>query len=283
MPILNKSTLLCGALIVLASVAAGCQQTPTSQTAASKSKKTNEFKADKMNTSVKTNEPVKKNCDVPPPALSPATTTNASGQVTNFTPSKIATSEQAIPKIWAEARKWSADAVLSYADGYLGQGGSFTPVDPKLRAHYANERGAMWAWSATFYSPSKNQRIILSYIDGETGGSLPADLGSDELKTYIGDKPTVYQDMSDMISSCRVYEIAQENGYDNKANYPLMLAADYRSQKKYPGRKTWILEERSRTDNNNGKEIMGKVIYSYLIDGQTGELLEKREGQVYQF
>lgn len=275
MPILNKSTLLYGGLILLAGVAAGCQKTPASQT--------NEFKADKTNKPVKMNEPVKKNCDVPPPTMSSPTTTNASGQIVSFTPSKIATSEQAIPKIWAEARKWSADAVLAYTDGYFGQGGSFTPVDSKLRSHYASERGAMWAWSATFYSPSKNQRIILSYIDGETGGSLPADLSADELKTFIGDKPTVYQDMSDMISSCRVYEIAQENGFDNKANYSLMLAADYRSHKKYPGRKTWVLEERSRTDNNSGKDIQGKVLYSYLIDGQTGELLEKRAGQVYQF
>lgn len=268
MPILNKSTLLCGALIVLASVAAGCQNAPTSQTATSKDNKTN--------------APVKKNCDVSPPTLASTTTTNASGQVVTFSPPyKIATSEQAIPKIWAEAKKWSADAKLSSTDGYYGQG-SFAMADPKTRAHYANERGALWAWSATFYSPSKKQRIILSYINGETGGSLPSDMSTDELKTFTG-KPSIYADMSDMISSCRVYEIAQENGYDNQANYSVILAADYRSSNKYPGRKTWVLEERSRTDNNNGKEMMGKVIYSYLIDGQTGELLEKRAGQVYQF
>ncbi|MFA6099974.1 MAG: hypothetical protein WC750_03800 [Patescibacteria group bacterium] len=275
MPILNKSTLLCGGLILLASMAAGCQKTPTSQT--------NEFKADKTNKPVKMNEPVKKNCDAPPPVLSSATTTNASGQVVSASRSKIATAEEAIPKIWAEARKWSADATLSSVDGYNGSGSSLTPLDPKLRSHTASERGAMWAWSATFYSPSKKQRIYLSHIDGQTGGSLPSDLSADEFKRYTSGKPSLYTDMSDMISSCRAYEIAQENGYDNKANYPIFLTDDYRSHTKYPGRKTWVLEEHSRTDNDNGKEIQGKVVATYLIDGQTGEFLEKREGRVYQF
>jgi len=258
-----------GALIVLATAAAGCQTAPTSNTTALKANKTN--------------APVKKNCDILPPTLASTTTTNASGQVITFPlPTKIATAEQAIPKIWAEARKWTADAKLSSIYGYSGQGISFTPPDPKLRAQYATERGAMWAWSATFYSPSKKQRIVLSYIDGETGGSLPSDLSDNEFKT-ISDKPSIYEDISDMISSCRVYEIAKENGYDDKADYSLISAADFRSRNKYPGRKTWVLEERSRTDNNNGKEITGKIIYTYLIDGLTGELLEKREGQVYQF
>ncbi|MDD5726825.1 MAG: hypothetical protein PHC53_05520 [Patescibacteria group bacterium] len=269
MPILNKSTLFFSALIVLASMAAGCQQTSTNQTATSKGNKTN--------------APIKKNCDLPPPTMSSATTTNASGQVVSASRSKIATAEEAIPKIWAEARKWSADATLSSVDGYYGQGTSLTPTDPKFRSHAASERGAVWAWSGTFYSPSKKQNIYLSYIDGQTGGSLPNNLSDDEFKTYTSGKPSIYADMSDMISSCRVYEIAQENGFDNKANYPIFLAVDYRSRTKYPGRKTWVLEERSRTDNDNGKEIQGKVIATYLIDGQTGELLEKREGRVYQF
>lgn len=140
----------------------------------------------------------------------------------------------------------------------------------------------MWAWSATFYSPSKNENVYLAYIDGEAGGSIPQQMDERTVEAYAGNTP-LYQDVSDMIDSCQAYEIAKQNGLDDISNYYIIMTGDNRSLMKYPGRKTWVVEEHSRTDNDNGKELSGKVRYTYLIDGITGEFLEKGEGRVYSF
>jgi len=267
MPILNKSILFCGALIVLASMAAGCQQTPTSQTATSKGNKTN--------------APVKKNCDMPPPAVSSPTSTNAGGKEYKYPTSKIYTSSQAIPQLWAKAREWAPDVKIR--GGYHGAGNSYTPTDIKGRAHYGAVRGAEWAWDATFYSPSKKQEVYLGYIDGQVGGSIPQAIQESTFKADEERPTSIYTNTDDMIDSCVVYELAKANGFDEKENYHIYMTGDTRTATKYPGRKTWIVEERSRTDTDDGKESLGKVVNTYLIDGQTGELLEKREGRVYQF
>jgi hypothetical protein len=226
--------------------------------------------------------PISKTCTIPPPAFSSTTSTNAVGAETRFSPTHISTSEAAIPKLWEKALEWASDARLT--NGYNGEGNYLMlNGDPKARTHYGEERGAVWAWSADFYSPSKKQRINVGFIDGETGGSLPSDVAADLLKSYE-QYPSLYTDVSDMISSCQAYEVAKANGLDDKADYYIIMTGDNRSTKKYPGRKTWVLEERSRTDNDNGKEPMGKIVMTYLIDGVTGEFLEKRpDGKVYSF
>ena len=86
-----------------------------------------------------------------------------------------------------------------------------------------------------------------------------------------------------MIDSCVAYESAKAAGFDEKANYFIYMTGDYRSAGKYPGRKTWAVEERSRTDTDGGKETLGKVMNTYLFDALTGELLEKVAGRTYSF
>lgn len=77
--------------------------------------------------------PVSKNCDVPPPSLSQATTTNASGQTINTKQDKIYTSRQAIPMLWAKAKEWAPDAKLAL--GFDGAGQSMMMQDAKYRLH----------------------------------------------------------------------------------------------------------------------------------------------------
>ena len=228
---------------------------------------------------------VSKACEIPPPTMSAPTTTIANGTVNNVPVSKIHTSEVAIPLLWAKAKEWTSDAIL--VSGYHGQGNSYTPTDPKFRSHFGNVRGALWAWSAHFYSPSKNEDVDLAYIDEEVGGSIPQTTNADTAKSYVAENSrqvmNTYADYASLISSCQVYEITRANGFDPIANYEIVFTGDSRSAHKYPGRATWILEERSRTDNDGGKEIMGKVVNTYLIDAHTGDLLEKQVDRVYSF
>jgi hypothetical protein len=86
-----------------------------------------------------------------------------------------------------------------------------------------------------------------------------------------------------MISSCQAYEVAKANGLNEKDNYYLIFTGDFRTSQKYPERKTWIVQELSRTDTDGGKSMLGKVVMNYAIDGVTGEFLEKKAGEVYEF
>jgi hypothetical protein len=133
----------------------------------------------------------------------------------------------------------------------------------------------MYSWSGTFYSPAKNQEVYLAYMEDEAGGSIPQTVKADRLESYK--KGSIYVDTSDMISSCVAYEIAKANGLDEMANYYLIKNGYYTPGQK----KTWIIWEMSRTDNDGGKEPMGKPINSYVIDAVTGELLKKAPGRVY--
>ncbi len=225
--------------------------------------------------------PVNKTCSVAPPAVSYPTSTNADGKENKAPVYKIATSRQAIPELWKEARKWAPDAKIRM--GYHGSGAAFTPTDPKGRAHYADLRGAEWAWSATFYSPSKKEEVYLAYIDGQTGGSIPQAVQEETFQEDEKRAASIYADYEDLIDSCVVYEQAKTQGFDEKANYPIYMTGDTRSATKYPGRKTWVLEERSRTDTDGGKEVLGKVMNTYLFDAVTGEYLEKVAGRTYSF
>ncbi|GEM_PF-2993813 len=224
---------------------------------------------------------IKKTCDIPPPALSAPTSTNAEGKEYKYPASKIFTSSQAIPKLWAEARKWAPDAKIR--GGYRGNGAAFTTTDPKDRAHYGSARGAEWAWSATFYSPSKKEEVYLAYIDEEAGGSIPQAVREETFQADEKSPPSIYAEHEDMLDSCVVYGLAKAAGFDDQANYHIYMTGDTRSASKYPGRKTWVVEERSRTDTDGGKEILGKVVNTYLFDAITGELLEKVAGRTYSF
>jgi len=271
-------------------LAAGCSGTSSSPTTAANpggwqgaavQKGGDDNAAPPSQNQAKTMPAIAKTCAVPPPAESAPTSTNAEGKVYPYPKSKIYTSSQAIPQLWAEARKWAPDAKIR--GGYHGAGNSFTPTDPKSRAHYGSVRGAVWAWDATFYSPSKKQEIFLAYIEGQAGGSIPQAVQD---STFTADEqrpPSIYTTADDMIDSCVVYELAKANGFDEKANYHIYMTGDNRSAAKYPNRKTWIVEERSRTDTDGGKEVMGKVVNTYLFDALTGELLEKFAGRKYSF
>jgi len=216
---------------------------------------------------------ISKTCEVPPAKMSGNKAVNASGKEIEVRPEPLYTSEVAIPKLEAAAKKWAQDArvVGTYSSGVQ----SFTPTDIKFRLHYGEDRGAMYSWSGTFYSPSKNQDVWLAYIEDDAGGSIPQTVKPDMLESY--NKGSIYVDTSDMISSCVAYEVAKANGLDEKANYYLIMNGHYAPGQK----KTWIIWEMSRTDNDNGKEPMGKPINSYVIDAVTGELLEKVPGRVY--
>lgn len=290
MKVIDKQTgglaAVCLTAVALVLLAAGCSSNapPTSQ-------KTNDNKP--AQTNVETGKPtsadnlkqpiaaVAKKCAVPPPELSAATATNAGRMEIKTKPVKIYTSSYAIGQLWVKAREWAPDAKIR--GGYHGAGTSFTPTDAAYRLHAGSVRGAEWAWTATFYSPSKKEDVYLGYIEGDAGGSIPQAV---QESTFRADeeKPTsIYTNYEDMIDSCVVYELAQANGFDEKENYHIYYTGDTRTATKYPGRKTWIVEERSRTDTDGGKESLGKVVNTYLFDAVTGELLGKFTGRTYTF
>jgi len=276
------------ALCFLAAGCSGSSSTPTTATnpggwqRAAVQKGGDNNAASLPQNQAKTMPAIAKTCATPPPAESASTSTNAEGKEYPYPKSKIYTSSQAIPQLWAEARKWAPDAKIR--GGYGGGGTSYTPADPKLRAHFAQARGAEWAWDATFYSSSKKQEMFIAYIDGQAGGSIAQAV---QESTFAADEKlplSIYTNADDMIDSCVVYELAKANGFDEKANYHIYLTDNAQSGiEKYRNRKTWKLEERSRTDTDGGKETMGTVVNSYLFDAVTGELLEKVAGRTYSF
>jgi hypothetical protein len=258
----KKSFTLFLMIVICVSLTACGQQSPTSS----------------INTSTttvkKSTEPtIAKTCATPAPTLSEKSAVNASGLTVNMPQIKLSTSDVAWPLILAEAKKWSADAET--VGNFVGQGNPYYTGTPQ-RVHYAAERGATWAWGTTFYSPSKKANLNVSYIDGEVGSSPAFELTSDTIEMYKK-YPSIYQDYNPMISSCVVYEIAKQNGLDDQKNYYTIrsMASDYSDQF------VWVLEERSRTDDDAGKEVMGKIMHSYIIDALTGEVLKITDGKVH--
>lgn len=128
----------------------------------------------------------------------------------------------------------------------------------------------------TFYSPSKKQTISVSYINGEISTSIPNNLTTDLIDFY-NKYLSIYQDYTPLISSCVVYEIAKKNGLDDIKNYYSIRSVS----SEYPNRYVWVVEERSRSDFDDGKEIMGKVEHSYIIDALTGEVLKITNNKIY--
>lgn len=264
---MTKKHLIAPVLLILISLSlTACGQTSTSPT--------NPAATSTAATVKGTNEaPIAKTCATLPPTVSEKFITNASGVSVQMPQVKLSTSDVAWPLILAEAKKWSADAVT--VGNYNGQGNPYFTGTPQ-RVHYAAERGAMWAWGTTFYSPSKQKNLNVSYIDGVVGSSPAFELTSDMIEMYKKD-PSLYQDYNPMISSCVVYEIAKQNGLDDQKNYFTIrsMASDYSNQY------VWVLEERSRTDDDAGKDVVGKIMHSYIIDALTGEVLKITDGKVY--
>ena len=213
-------------------------------------------------------------CTATPASVSKDKAVNASGQEISIRPVKLATSTVAIKKIQEEAKKLAPDAriVGNYSSGTM----AYIPGnDNTKRVHYGQDQGAEYSWMATFYSDSKKQNASVSYIDGVVDMSIPMDVSPDMQKNYKSH--SVYENTSDLVDSCVVYQVAKANGLNEKANYYLILTG-------YAGAgdtKTWLLWEMSRTDNDSGKEVMGKVINTYIIDGITGTLLKKLPGRAY--
>ncbi len=214
-----------------------------------------------------------KTCDPPPAKISSGKAVNSQGILVDVPPVKLAPSEVAIAIMNNAAKTWSADARLAGGYGSSPQNGYFQG-DKSLRLHYGQDRGAEFAWNGIFFSESKKQEIMVAYVNGAVQIAAPQNTTPENEKIYR--QGSVYEKASDLVSSCIAYETAKQNGLDDNANYYIISNGSLNVSPK----RTWIIWELSRTENDASREVAGKFLHSYIIDATTGELIKKTEDRV---
>jgi len=168
-----------------------------------------------------------------------------------------------------------SEAAMEWADDYRIISGSATilpyiSTESNIRYFLGFDMGAYTKWNFIVYSPSRDEDVSLRWEEGRTTFGTPYQASKN------ADKRDYYNDLDSIISSEKVYKIVKDNGFNEETNYIDIHFGYPAARQIYGSNYIWEVQEKSKTlkEDFDNTYITGKVIRTYFIDGQKGDLLQ---------
>jgi hypothetical protein len=169
-----------------------------------------------------------------------------------------------------EMRGWSSDfRILSITAT------TQSIVDGDMQVYFGNEGGKFSSWIFNIYSPSKNSETVYMWSSGNT--SFSEDMVIEEKFLIDAKKSEAYfNNLNDLRPTEDIVNTAIENGLDLSDSYIYLYMGSVNTMD-YGNRYVWKVTQRSKVEKD--EYGTGKHIMSYIIDGETLELVNVTESE----